>query len=109
VPLAQHEQVLAAARRVGDVDVHEAAVIERDQWNRCRKRAAGVQALVNRVAALLDTAKPNVGVLDRQEVKTAASQEVLGGGSGRPNDAVATQNRVGIHRESTEIDNRATG
>src|SRR2546429_4725786 len=58
-------------------------VIQRDERNRGGKRAAGMQALVNRVAALLDAAKSNVRVLDRQQVKTAAPQEEIGRASCR--------------------------
>ena len=54
VPFAEHEQILSAPRRIGDVDVHEAAVVERDERDRGGERAAGVQALVDRVAALLE-------------------------------------------------------
>ena len=54
VPLAEDEQILPAPRRIGDVDVDEAAVVQRDQRDRGGERAAGVQALVDGVAALLE-------------------------------------------------------
>ncbi len=54
VPLAEDEQVLPGTGGVGDVDVEEAAVVQRDERDRGGERAARVEALVHRVAALLE-------------------------------------------------------
>ena len=74
VPLAQDEQVLPAPRRIDDVDVDEAAVVERDERDGGGEGAARVQALVDGVAALLEAQQPNVGVLDRQQLEDAVAQ-----------------------------------
>ena len=51
--LAEDEQVLAAPRRVLDIDIDEPAVVQRHQRDRRRKCAARVQPFVDGVAALL--------------------------------------------------------
>ena len=77
MPLAQDEHVLAGARRVGHVDVDETAVEERDERNRGRERAAGVEALVDGVAALLQRQQADVRVLDRQQLVNRLTDEVV--------------------------------
>ena len=77
VALAEDEQILSALRGIDDVDVHEAAVVQRDQRNRRREGAAGVQALVDGVAALLERRHPNVGVLDREQPENALATQVV--------------------------------
>ncbi len=47
-----------------------------------------MQALVDRVFALLGAPSPDIGVLDRQQQQHAAAKEVLGGGTGRPQRAM---------------------
>ena len=83
MPLAEDEEILSGPRRVGDVDVDEAAVVERDERNSRRERAAGVKALVDGVAALLERQQPNVGVLDRQQLEDALPEEVIVSGARR--------------------------
>ena len=77
VPLAQHEQILPGARRVGDVDVDEPAVVQRDERNRRRERASRVQALVYRVAALLQRQQPDVGVFYRKQLEDSVAQKIV--------------------------------
>ena len=77
VALAQDEQILAALRGIDDVDVHEAAVVQRDQGNRRREGAAGVQALVDGVATLFERRHPNVGVLDGEQPENALAAQVV--------------------------------
>ena len=74
VPLAEDEQVLPAPRRIDDVDVDESAVVQRHERDGGGERAAGVQALVDGVAALLEAQQPDVGVLDRQQLEDALAQ-----------------------------------
>ena len=77
VPLAEHEEILPGPRGIGDVDVDEAAVVQRDERNGRRERAAGVKALVDRVAALLEREQPDVGVFDGEQLEDALPQEVI--------------------------------
>ena len=77
VALAEDEQVLTALRGIDDVDVHEAAVVERDQRNRRREGAAGVQALVDGIAALLERRHPDIGVLDGEQPENALATQVV--------------------------------
>ena len=93
MPLAEHEQVLPAARRIDDVDVHESAVVERDERDRGGERAAGMQALVHRVAALLEAEQPDVGVLDRKELEQPLAQEIVVGRGGRTDRTPMIQRR----------------
>src|SRR5262249_60954346 len=58
--LAEDEQILAASGRIGDVDVHEPAVVQRDERNRRRKGATRVKALVDGIAALLEAQSSDV-------------------------------------------------
>ena len=83
VPLAEHEEILPGARRIGDVDVDEAAVVQRDERNGRRERAAGVKALVDGIAALLEREQPDVGVLDGQQLEDALPEEVIVRGARR--------------------------
>src|SRR5690606_21139140 len=83
VALAQHEEILAAARRIDDVDVDEPAVVERDERDGGREGAAGVQALVDSIAALFEVERADVGGLDGQQLEDALAQHVRGGGSRR--------------------------
>ena len=77
MPLAEDEQILTRARRVGDVHVDEAAVVERDERDGCGERAAGVQALVDGITALLERQQPDVGVFDGEQLEDALTQEVI--------------------------------
>ncbi len=83
VPLAEHEQILSAPRRIGDVDVDEPAVEQRDERDRRRKRAARVQALVDGITALLERQQPDVGVLDSQQLEDRLTQQIVGRSGGR--------------------------
>ena len=47
-----------------------------------------MEALIDRVFALLNAQSPDIGVLDRQQQQNAAAQEILGGGTGRPQRAM---------------------
>ena len=75
VALAQHEEILAPPRGIDDVDVHEPAVVQRHERDRRRERAAGVEALVHGVAALLEAEEPDIGVLDRQQLQDALRRQ----------------------------------
>ena len=77
VSLAEHEHVLAGARGVGNIGNQEAAVIQGDQRDYRRERAARVQPLVHRIAALLQRERPNVGVLDREKPQNALTEQVV--------------------------------
>ena len=77
VPLAEHEEILPGPRRIGDIDVDEAAVVERDERDGGRERPAGVKALVDGIAALLEREQPDVGVFDGQQLENAFPEEVI--------------------------------
>jgi hypothetical protein len=77
VALAEDEQILAALRGIDDVEVHEAAVVERNQGNRGREGTAGVQALVDGIPTLLERRDPNVGVLEGEEPENAPAAQVV--------------------------------
>ena len=77
VPLAEDEEILSSPRGIDDIDIHEAAVVQRHQWNRRRERATSVQALVNGVAALLERGQTNVGILDREQLENPLSQKMF--------------------------------
>src|SRR5688572_33361613 len=64
VPFAEHEQILTRTRRVGDIHVDKATVVQRDERNRRRERASGMETLVDRIATLLECEQPDVGVFD---------------------------------------------
>ena len=96
VPLAEHEQVLPGPRGIGDIDVDESAVVERDERDRRREGAAGVEALVDGVPALLERQQPDIGVLDRQQLEDALPQEVVVRGARR---AQARAGRGGSQQE----------
>ena len=66
-----------APRGVGDIGNQEAAVIQGDQRDHRGERAARVQALVHRVAALLQREHPNIGVLDREQAQNALTEQVV--------------------------------
>ena len=83
VPLAEHEEILSGPRRVGDVDIDEPAVVERDERDGRRERAAGVKALVDGIAALLEREQPDVGVFDGQQLENALPEEVIVSGARR--------------------------
>ena len=76
VPLAEHEHVLPATRGVPNVEPKESPVEERDERNRGRERATGVQALVDGIAALLEDELPDVRVLDRKKLQDPAADHV---------------------------------
>ena len=76
VALAEDEEILAPPGGIGDVDVQEAAVVQAHEGNRRRERTAGVEALVDCVAALLEAEEPDVRVLDRQQFQDALAQAV---------------------------------
>ncbi len=77
VSFAQHEQVLSAPGWIHDIDVHEPAVVERDEGNRGGECAAGVKAFVDRVPALFQAQKPDIGILDRQQLQDPLPEEVV--------------------------------
>ena len=96
--LPQHEEILAGPRRVGDIDVDEAAVVQRDERDGRRKRAAGVKTLVDGIAALLEREQADVGVLDGQELQDALAQNVIMIGAGRPHAAPLLEKcRLRVH------------
>src|ERR1700737_337230 len=64
VTFAENEQVLAAARRVGEIGNYEAAIIQRDQRNHGGEGSARVQTAVHGPAALLQRRDPDVRILD---------------------------------------------
>ena len=67
--------------------VDEAAVVERDQRDDGREGAAGVQALIDGVAALFEGENADVRVLDGQQFQNALAQHVVIGGSRRAHAA----------------------
>ncbi len=56
---------------------NEAPVEERDQRDDGREGAARVQALIDRVAALLQGEQTNVGILDGQQLQDALTHGVI--------------------------------
>ena len=67
VAFAEGEEILPAAGGVGDVDIHEPAVIQGRQRDHGRERAARVQALIHRIAALFQRQDADIGVFHGQE------------------------------------------
>ena len=78
VAFAEGEEILPAAGRVGDVDIHKPAVIQRRQRDHGRERAARVQALIHRIAALFQRQDADIGVFHGQEFEHTLPQQVTG-------------------------------
>ncbi len=76
--LAEDERVLSQASGVLHVDIDEAAIVERHERNSGGKGAAGVQALVHGVAALLQGEEADIGILDGEQLKNSLPQHVVG-------------------------------
>src|SRR5436305_4759955 len=68
MPLTEREHILPAPGWIGDIDVDEAAVKERCKRNHSGEGAAGMEAFVRSVAALLYVADANVRVLDLEKL-----------------------------------------
>jgi hypothetical protein len=75
--LADPQHSVISPRGIDDIDIHEAAVVQRHQGNRRRERTTGVEALVDRVAALLERRKTNVRVFDREQLENPLPQKIL--------------------------------
>src|SRR5262245_20246566 len=71
MPLAEHERVLTSSRRIRNVEIQEPAIEQRDERHRGRERAAGVQSLVDGVAALFQRQETDVGVFNGKELEEA--------------------------------------
>jgi hypothetical protein len=76
VTLAEDEQILAALRGIDDINIHEAAVVQRHQRNRRRERATGVEALVDGVAPLIQRRKARVRILDPEQLQDPLPQKI---------------------------------
>jgi hypothetical protein len=78
VAFAEREEILPAAGRVGDIDIHEPAVVQRGQRDHGRKGAARVKAFVFRIAALFQHEDADIGVFDGKQFQHALPQQVIG-------------------------------
>src|SRR4051812_35553743 len=77
MPLAQDEEILSTPGGIDDVEINEATVIERDEGYRRRECAAGMQALVHRVAALFEAEEANVRIFDGEELEETLAEQVV--------------------------------
>src|SRR5260370_28700206 len=77
VSLAEHEQVLTKPRGIANVGNDEAPVIQGDERDHRRERAARVQPLIHRVAALFQRQHPNIGILDRKEPPNTLTHQAV--------------------------------
>ena len=99
VAFAQHEEILTAAGRIGDVDIDEAAVIQRDEGDCRRKCSAGMKTLVDGCPALFQREQPYVGIFDGQQLQDALAKEVIVCRRGRSHaESPAQCFRPGVHR-----------
>jgi hypothetical protein len=77
VTFAEREDILAAARRIGDIDVEESAVKECYQRNRGRESASCVQTFIHGIARLLKSEQSDIGIFYRQQLEHSLPDQVI--------------------------------
>src|SRR5260370_41109625 len=67
VPFAEREHILPSPGWVGYFEIQKSAIVERHQRYHGREGAPSVDALIHRVAALLEIKDANVGIFDQEQ------------------------------------------